>query len=320
MIISCGEALIDMVADGETFRPYPGGTPYNTIIAAARQGAQTAFLGRLSKDYFGDLLVRRLTENGVKDTLLARSSEPSMLAFVRREAGKKPRYNFYTEGTADRLFSHNNIPERLPPETSCLIFGSIAMTMEPIASAVELLVKREKRRKDGPVISFDPNIRHFMIDDQAVYQRRFEVWAAHSTIAIVSTAGFDFVYPGFDYEGSMNRLLSLGVRLVLSTFSAKGSLALLRRDDGSTLRVTAPAIQVQVQDTIGAGDTFHGAFLAYLERAGKMSESAIAALSEKELYDALFFANQAAGLSCSRRGASSPTLAEVQAFAAGGTP
>jgi fructokinase len=74
-----------------------------------------------------------------------------------------------------------------------------------------------------------------------------------------------------------------------------------------------------VADTIGAGDTFHGAFLAWLERKGKMSRPALAALTEAELYNALFFANKAASIVCSRQGAEPPTLREVEALKAGNT-
>jgi fructokinase len=67
-------------------------------------------------------------------------------------------------------------------------------------------------------------------------------------------------------------------------------------------------VDLPVADTIGAGDTFHGAFLSWLELNGKMSPAAIAALTEAELYKALFIANKAASLVCSRQGAEPPTL------------
>jgi len=87
---------------------------------------------------------------------------------------------------------------------------------------------------------------------------------------------------------------------------------LLRRNDGSITTVSAPVVNLPVADTIGAGDTFHGAFLSWLEMKGKMSRSSLANLSETELYDALFFANKAASIVCSRHGAAPPTLREVQ--------
>jgi fructokinase len=321
MILACGEALIDMVPrtlpEGETvFLPCPGGSPYNTAIAISRLGTPAAFLGRLSTDFFGETLINRLVQNKVRTGLIARSGETSTLAFVKLEKGGEPQYVFYTEGSADRSLTQADLPASLPPDVRCILFGSISLTMEPVASSIEALIRREgKRREDAPVISLDPNVRPFMIPDTAAYVKRFEGWAACSTIAKVSEADFDFIYPGLGLEKSLERILSLGPCLAVTTLGPKGALALLKRRDGTVIRVTAPVVDVPVMDTIGAGDTFHGAFLAWLERHGRMSHQAIPALTEAELYGALFFANKAASLVCSRRGAEPPTLAETEALA-----
>jgi fructokinase len=320
MILCCGEALIDMIPydapGGSGFLPHAGGSPYNTAIAIGRLGVKAAFLGRLSTDFFGELLTARLAENGVRTDLIVRAGENSTLAFVKLSPGKEPEYVFYTEGTADRSFCADDIPPRLPGELRCILFGSIAMTMEPVASAIETLVLREGRRpgNEAPVISLDPNVRPFMIPRREAYVKRFEGWLAAAVIAKISAADFDFIYPGLGLEESLKKVLGMGPRLAVSTLGPQGALALLKRDDGRVLRVEAPVVDLPVADTIGAGDTFHGAFLSRLEMTGKMSRSALASLTGDELYDALFFANRAASLVCSRHGAEPPTLAEVEAL------
>jgi fructokinase len=322
MIICCGEALIDMVrADfpghGKGFLPLPGGSPYNTAIAIGRLGVPVKFLGRFSTDFFGEILMKRLKDNHVGDDLMIRSEQNSTLAFVKLEKGKEPQYVFYTEGTADRSFSAGDLPQTLPPDTRCILFGSIAMTMEPIATAIETLILHENARGSGanaPVISFDPNIRPFMIKDKKAYVERFEKWIAASTIAKISAADFEFIYPDLGLEKSLQKILSMGPRLVITTLGPKGAMAILRRNDGSVTQVSAPVVDLPVADTIGAGDTFHGAFLSWLEIKEKMSRYDLANLSETELYDALFFANKAASIVCSRQGAEPPTLREVAGF------
>jgi fructokinase len=190
------------------------------------------------------------------------------------------------------------------------------MTMEPVATAIETLILHEKARSSGgnsaPVISFDPNIRPFMIKDKKAYVARFEKWIAASTIAKISAADFEFIYPDLGLEKSLQKILAMGPRMVITTLGPKGAMAILRRNDGSVIQVSAPVVDLPVADTIGAGDTFHGAFLAWLEIKGKMSRHDLANLSEAELYDALFFANKAASIVCSRHGASPPTLREVE--------
>jgi fructokinase len=239
---------------------------------------------------------------------------------VKLAKGKEPQYVFYTEGAADRSLSAEELPAKLPADTRCILFGSIAMTMEPVASAIEALILKEGTRKsadqmDGaPVISFDPNIRPFMIKDKNSFLARFEKLVAASTIAKISSADFEFLYPKMDPEKALHKILAMGPRLAISTLGSKGALALLRRNDGSVIRVSAPVIDLHVVDTIGAGDTFHGAFLSWLEIKAKMSRSALAGLSETDLYDALFFANKAASIVCSRRGAAPPSLREVESL------
>jgi fructokinase len=323
MIVCCGEALIDMVrvdfpGRGEGFLPLPGGSPYNTAVAIGRLGIPAAFLGRLSRDFFGAMLVNRLAENHVRTGLISRSTETTTLAFVRLEQGKEPEYLFYTRGSADRSFGPDDIPEKLPPDTRCILFGSIAMTMEPAASTIESLIIREGNRgPEAPVISLDPNVRPFMIASREAYVKRFESWLPSVTIAKISSADFDFIYPGLGLEKSLEKILRMGPRLVISTLGPLGAMALLRKDDGSLLRASAPVVDVPVVDTIGAGDTFHGAFLAWLEKHGKMSRPAVTALDEADLREALFFANKAASLVCSKQGADPPGLAELEALRSG---
>jgi fructokinase len=319
MILACGEALIDMVPKtspgGETlFLPCPGGSPYNTIIAAGRLGVSAAFMGRLSTDFFGDALIGRLAQNNVNTDLITRSGETTTLAFVKLEKGREPQYIFYTEGSADRSLALADLPAALSPGIRCILFGSISLTMEPAASSIEAFIRREGRGADAPVISLDPNVRPFMIADKAAYIKRFEGWIADATIAKISGADFDFIYPGLGPEKALEKILTMGPSLAVTTLGPGGALALLRREDGTTIRAAAPVVDLPVADTIGAGDTFHGAFLAWLERCGRMSRRAIPALTEAELYDALFFANKAASLVCSRRGAEPPTLAETEAL------
>jgi fructokinase len=325
MIICCGEALVDMAHAqvsglGEVYLPHPGGSPFNTAVAIGRMGVPVKFLGRLSNDLFGEMLIKRLRESKVGDELILRSAKNSSLAFVKPEKNKESKYVFYADDTAERSLSVEDLPIKLPDNTKCIVFGSISMTMEPIASAIESLILREGSRKntdqmDGaPVISFDPNIRPHMIKDKSAYIAKFEKWVASSTIAKISAADFAFLYPKLDPGKALQKVLSMGPWLSICTMGNKGALALLRRSDGNVIKVFSPSVNLPLVDTIGAGDTFHGAFLSWLMIKDKMSRSAIANLSEEELFNALFFANKAAAIDCSRRGADPPSRREVDSL------
>jgi fructokinase len=317
MILCCGEALVDMVPfamedaeGGEGYRPCPGGSPYNSAIAIGRLGVPVDFVGRLSHDFFGQMLIRRLAANGVGTSRIVRSRQPSTLAFVKLAHGAEPQYAFYVTDSADRSLSLADLPAELPMDVRCILFGSISMTMEPVASTVEALVMRETARR---VISFDPNVRPVLVPDRGAYVRRMEGWFALSTIVKISAADLDYVYPHLDLDAAVDRVLSCGPALIAITLGSDGALAVGSRSTGGRFRATATAIKVPVVDTIGAGDTFHAALLAWLELHGRMSRSAIAELPEHELGAALLFANKAAALVCTRRGAEPPTMAELTA-------
>jgi fructokinase len=324
MIICCGEALIDMVPyttkDGiDTYRPLPGGSPYNSAIAMGRLGAPVSFMSRLSSDFFGTMLVDRLQNNHVNTDLIVRSHQHSTLAFVKLEAGKEPQYAFYTEGTADRSFSREDLPRQLPKDLHGILFGSISMTMEPVASTIEQFVFEQSRRTDAaaPVISLDPNVRPVMIQDHSSYVQRLEGWISSATIVKISGADMEYVYPALSREAALEHVLSLGPTLVVTTLGADGALAIGRRKDGSRFTATAPVVPVQVADTIGAGDTFHAALLSWFELHHTLNRTALANLSEKDLKEALFFANKAASLVCTKHGAEPPTMAEMEALNGG---
>ena len=170
---------------------------------------------------------------------------------------------------------------------------------------------REARK--GKVIAFDPNIRPMMIKDRDAYLKRFEKWAGISTIVKISAEDYDYIISGIKAREALRNILKMGSRLAIITLGPGGAAAMLRRDDGNVTEAVSPAFDAgEIADTVGAGDTFLGAFLSWLQQRDMMSHNAIASLGENELRNALDFANKAAAVVCTRRGAEPPTLEEVE--------
>jgi len=310
MVLCIGEAVIDMFYKQQYFYPLPGGCTYNTSIALGRLGAQVSFLGRISKNFFGDIQVKRLRENNVNTDFIIRCEENPILAFIKTEEGKNPEYAFYEEGTADRLLSAKDLPSAIPLGTTCIAFGSVSMLMEPIATTIETLIFNESKNK---VIAFDPNIRTFMIKDRETFIKRMEKWLGICTIAKISSEDFEYIYPDLSPEEALQKTIKLGTCLAIVTLGCDGAIALLKRDDGSVLKVSVPGVKIpKVADTVGAGDTFQGALLAWFELRGKLSHNDIINISESDLNDALIFANKAAAFVCTRDGAQPPTMKELE--------
>jgi len=316
VILCVGEAVIDLIqteieGKGRAFLPVPGGCAYNTSIAIGRLGTPVSFFGRISKNFFGDTQVKRLRENNVNDALLLRCEQNPVLAFIKTEEGKDPEYAFYEEGTSDRSLSPEELPAQLPQDTDCIVFGSISAVMEPIGSTIESFICGEAAR--STVTAFDPNIRPFVIKDRSAYLKRFKKLTAASVIVKISLEDYKYIDAAQQPKEALENLIDMGTRLAIITLGPKGARAMLRRSNGSVIEVSVPGIDVKhIADTVGAGDTFHGAFLARLEQTGKLSRNAIAELDENDLYGALVFANKAAAFVCGRHGAQPPYMNELE--------
>ena len=138
MILSCGEALIDMLprqsTEGEAaFAPYAGGAVFNTAIALGRLGVPSGFLSGVSTDLFGEVLTDTLAASKVDTSLLIRSGRPTTLAFVKLVAGQAS-YAFYDENTAGRMIAPADLPA-IPASVSAMFFGGKWYTLDVGAKA-----------------------------------------------------------------------------------------------------------------------------------------------------------------------------------------
>lgn len=308
MILSCGEALIDMLprqtAAGEPcYMPVAGGAVFNTAIALGRLGAPSAFFTAVSTDFFGDLLVNYLKDSKVDTRYVVRSDHPETLAFVRLVNGHA-QYAFYDEGTSGRLLAQSDIPA-LADDVTALQFGAISLIPEPCGGTYEEMMRREHRSR---VISFDPNIRTSFIKDKPAHRARMERMLAMSDIVKLSDEDLAFFDAAGDFEAFAAKLLKGNAKLVAMTRGADGAVAITKAG-----KVDVPGIKVTVVDTVGAGDTVNAGILAWLYKAGKLTKSGLDALSVADAGSALALAVRAASVTVSRAGANPPWEHELPA-------
>jgi fructokinase len=310
MIICCGEALIDFVpvlADGApAYRPLPGGSPFNVAIGLGRLGAPAGFLSRLSTDFFGDLLVDTLVRNGVDCRHVARTTDPTTLAFVSQPGAGEPQYAFFSNGAADRCITEHDLPPAFDDAVTALhlSLGAITLMTETAAGTYEALLRREAKRR---VVVFDPNIRAGLIADRAGYCKRLESLVGICDLVKVSRADLEWLYPGHAVETSAEAWRGLGPRLVVVTLGAEGAMAFM-----GGARVAVPGRKVNVVDTVGAGDSFHSALLAGLHDHGALTIDGLPKLKPEALPGLLNRATAAAAITCNRAGANPPTRAELE--------
>ena len=303
MIVVCGEALIDMVISGNGSKsPSPGGGPFNTARALARLSVPTAFLGHFSNDDYGRLLADRLLADGASLALASFGPEPTTIATARVGADGLAEYEFTVKGTSSPQLTREMIPLALPPEVNALHLGTLGLVLQPVASTLTELVRRENRRR---FVMLDPNIRP-ALDADPQYRQRLNWFISQSTVVKASAEDLQWLYPQTDYVAAAERILNAGVRAVLVTLGPAGAY-------GTTPsgRVSVPAVPVQVVDTIGAGDAFGAASLAWLYDRDLLDPAL--SLSTEDLESPLQFCCMAAALTCTRPGAEPPWRSELQA-------
>ena len=302
MIVVCGEALIDIVpAEDGTWRPMPGGGPFNTARALARLGAPTAFLGRLSTDAFGVMLARQLEADGADLSLVSYGPESTTLAVAELDGEGLAEYDFFVKGTSAPNLTPEMLPTPLPAEVHALHIGTLGLVLEPMASTLTEMALREG---DHRLVMLDPNIRSNLVTDAKEYRERLDGLIARSTIVKASETDIEWLFPGLDSEAGADRLLDHGARLVLVTLGPAGAIA-----TGASGRVRVAAPEVEVVDTIGAGDAFGAAVLAWLHDHDALRGDL--ALDHDELKSMLSFACLVAAITCTRVGADPPWRAEL---------
>jgi fructokinase len=305
VIVVGGEALVDLVPGGSkvdngltSLVPRLGGGPYNVALAAARLGAPTAFLSRVSSDRFGQALRERLTASDVDISMLQSGAEPTTLAVVALDERGAAGYTFYTEGTADRLVAD---PGPLPEEVTTLSLGTLGMVLEPGATTYETMLRREAAR--GVLTALDPNIRAGLIADPEAYRARFRAWLPDVRLLKLSDDDAAWLAGGADPVTAAKGWLDAGVDAVVLTRGADGIA--VRTSSGEVFVPSAPA---QLVDTIGAGDTVQGALLAWLHERDVRT---ITQLGADDWRAALGYAARAAAITVSRSGAEPPKAEEM---------
>jgi len=312
MYLVCGEALFDVFNQGPgtptrelAFTAIAGGSPFNVAVGLRRMGLESALFTGISTDYLGDRLRRVLAEEGVSDRYLVSRDAPTTLAMVGLDANGSPQYSFRGEGCADRLLYRDDLPP-LDDSVRGLHVGSYSLVVLPVADTLLELVRREHGRR---LISFDPNVRLNPAPDRARWREQVEAFAGYAHLIKVSEEDLQLLYPDRDPQRVAAGWLNERCHLVFVTHGSQGASVHSRHGQWS-----APAIAVKTCDTVGAGDTFQAALIAYLTRHQLDSPHALATLSREHIDSMLGLAIRAAALTCSRVGPDLPYRHELDAF------
>ncbi len=293
-IICIGEALIDFKQTKDLcFKGFVGGSPLNVAIASARLGAKTAFAGQISTDLFGQEIRKKIIANHIDSRYLLTHRASSTLAFVA-EVNGEAHFSFINTAAADTLYNPQPRPV-FPVGRGFVMFGSISLLTEPAASAIEEVVRLNRKKK---VIVFDPNVRPALIKRKSVYLKKLDKWINLVDIVKASMQDLEWLYPGREPMAIAEDWLKCGPGNIIITDGPRPT-KLYRKNKAPLSSATTI---VDVIDTVGAGDTFTGAVMVALLKSG----SDLLNLPDTVWQEALDFASRAAALNCTVAGADPP--------------
>ena len=298
-VVALGELLIDFMQRGSSsngnplFEANPGGAPCNVLAMLARLGYQTAFIGKVGKDYFGKMLEKTIQDTGISAKGLVYDSKVNTtLAFVHSLEGGDRDFSFYRNPGADVMLTEQEISEKLIKECRIFHFGSLSLTRDPAETATRKAVAYAKEA--GKLISFDPNYREPLWDNEA--RAKEAVWYGIGVCDILKIADNEIQWlTGLkDYEDGVRAIKERsGAKLINVTMGRKGSIACYQ--DGKVYGKTF--LSDRTIDTTGAGDTFCAGVLRFVLEHGLDN------LKETDLEEMLAFANAAASIVTTRKGA-----------------
>ncbi|MFL0269123.1 carbohydrate kinase family protein [Candidatus Clostridium radicumherbarum] len=298
-VVALGELLIDFTQNGtsaqenQLYEANPGGAPCNVLAMLTKLGKKTAFIGKVGDDQFGYTLKAALDEVGINSANLIFDKEVhTTLAFVHTFENGDRDFSFYRRPGADMMLSEEDVSEDLIKSSKIFHFGTLSLTDEKVKEATKKAITIAKENK--LIITFDPNLREPLWTSLNLAKEQMLFGMEQCDILKISEEELEFITGVKDIYAAAELLKSkYSIPLILVTLGQVGSIAFYKN-----LKVEKPAfLQKNTIETTGAGDTFFGCTINYVLEHGLDN------LSEDNLAEMLTFANAAASLITTKKGA-----------------
>lgn len=314
-LVAIGEALIDFIPDKTgcefhevgAFSPATGGAPANVTAAYSKLGGKSRMITKLGKDPFGDVITRTLNDAGVDTSYISYTSEANTaLAFVSLAKDGNRVFSFYRNPSADMLFAPEEVTGDILDNCYALHFCSVSLGDFPMRDAHRTAIAIARRQ--GAIISFDPNLRFMLWDDRDELKRVIWEFLPDCDILKISDEELEFITGTADFDEALPLLFKGNVKLVILTKGKDGACAV-----NSCGCVDSVGPVVKATDTTGAGDAFIGSLLWKLKSLG-ISREELASCPPDVISECLDFANRYCSISVQRPGAipSYPEFNEVR--------
>ncbi|MGP5413937.1 carbohydrate kinase family protein [Brachybacterium paraconglomeratum] len=298
-ILIAGEALTDIVVDADGGRrEHPGGSPLNVAVALSRLGHDAHLLTAIGDDARGDAIRAHLDESGVQLTPASVRPGRTSTAEAVLDAHGAATYTFDLTWDPDTA--------GLPEAPDAVHTSSIAAVLDPGATTLSALLRSAR---ESSTISYDPNARPTLMGAPEDVRARIEENIALSDMVKASDEDVAWLYGTEDVEDVAASWRDLGPSLTVLTRGGDGAVAF-----SASGRVQVAPVQVEVVDTVGAGDTFSAGILDALAAKGLLGadrREMLAAIPSDDLATVLRRAAALSAITVSRAGANPPWSHEL---------
>ncbi len=255
-VLCFGEVLWDTFADGKT----PGGAPMNVACHLVQQDVDVLFATRLGDDKPGRKLRAFLKENQLDGPHVQTDGKlPTCEVTVQLDADSQATYIIPEPVSWDKIKVKNGI-KKAARKASAIIYGSLASRGEITRQTLLTLLDESSALK-----IFDLNLRapHYQIDT-------IETLAAKADVIKMNEDEAELMMPG--YQDNLHAAISelqkkFHIKTVCITRGGKG--AIICHDEHL---YEHPGYTVQVEDTVGAGDSFLATLVSGLLKEKPMAE------------------------------------------------
>ncbi|MGE2721594.1 carbohydrate kinase family protein [Mycolicibacterium celeriflavum] len=289
-----GEALIDIVKrDDKITGEHVGGSPLNVAVGLARLGRGVDFLTHIGDDDRGRRIVDYVETSGAQLVTGSTNAARTPTALATLDEQGSAQYEFDIE------WQLTGTPEVGPPLV--VHTGSIAAVLEPGCRATAALLDTYH---PSATVTFDPNVRPALAEDADATRARIDRLIERCDVVKASDEDMRWLDPGRPPEAIAQTWLSLGPSVVAVTMGGQGSFAVCAQ---GTVRV--PAFEVDVVDTVGAGDAYMTGLIDALWSLGLLGAQRrrdLARIGTSDLTDVVRTAAMSSALTVSRAGADLP--------------
>lgn len=321
-VAALGELLIDFTENGTSgqgnpiYEANPGGAPCNVLSMIKKLGHNVAFIGKVGNDIFGRQLKTAVGNVGIDTTGLVTDDDVrTTLAFVETFVDGDRDFSFYRNPGADMMLNPDDVNEDVIRGARIFHMGTLSMTHEPVRSATCKAVAVAQSVQ--AMISFDPNIREPLWDDMEDAKEQTAFGLSVCDILKISDNEIQWFTGEQDFDAGIKKIQDeYNIPLILLSLGKVGSRAYLK-NNVTDVKAEVPAfVREDTVETTGAGDTFGGCCLHYvLEHCHEGTDINDVDWTEENLKEMLTFANKAASIITTRKGALAvmPTLEEINA-------